>query len=168
MPSATKAKKPTKPKKKVAKKPTKVRRSRSGAPAKYETSEVLEIAIEKYFKHCVMGKNGRPRISALMPNKAGLCVFLDISRDTYSEYRKRFPDTIKRADSLIEDEWIQRLKSNAPTGAIFYLKNAYKETYKDRHETDVTSKGQKIESFNESQLERIARRILDGNTPVAA
>jgi hypothetical protein len=64
---------------------------------------------------------------------------LRISRDTYSEYRKKFPDTIKAANDWIENAWVQRLSTTAPTGAIFYLKNAFKEDYRDRTETDVTS-----------------------------
>jgi len=33
---------------------------------------------------------------------------------------------------------VQRLGGTTPTGAIFYLKNAFKDDYKDRHETDTT------------------------------
>lgn len=145
-------------------KPAQKEKRKAGQPSKYPSEELLIDAIFKYLKFCSHAQNGKPRLKPLMPNKAGLCVFLDISRDTYSEYRKKYPDTIKRADSTIEDAWVQRLNSNAPTGAIFYLKNAYKEIYKDRHQTDVTTKGEKIEAINETQLERIARRVLDGNT----
>lgn len=137
-------------------------KNKGGQPSKYPTEKLLIDAIQAYLKFCSYGQNGRPRLKPLMPNKAGLCVFLDISRETYSQYRAKYPDTIKRADSTIEDSWVQRLNSNAPTGAIFYLKNAFKETYKDRHQTDLTTKGEKIEAINETQLERIARRILDG------
>lgn len=167
-------------KKKITKKTVKVtadkvpvlKRTHSGAPAKYENSEALDEKIGAYMLHCnmVLNKKGKlvMRIIPLMPNKAGLCLFLNISRETYSQYRKRFPDTIKRADNWIEEEWIQRLRSNAPTGAIFYLKNAFKEIYKDRHQTDLTTKGEKIETFNESQLERIAQRVLDGKSKLPA
>lgn len=149
-----------------------IRRTHPGAPGKYETSEALDHKIAEYYDYCYLTKNKKgkmvARIIPLMPNKAGLCLFLNISRETYSQYRKRFPDTIKRADHWIEEEWVQRLRSNAPTGAIFYLKNAFKEVYKDRHQTDITSKGEKIDTFNESQLERIAQRVLDGNAPSKA
>lgn len=145
------------------------KRLRSGAPGKYESAEALDIAIDAYDLHCKteLNKKGKrvQRIVPLMPNKAGLCLFLNISRETYSQYRKRFPDAIKSADHWIEESWVQRLRSNAPTGAIFYLKNAFKETYKDRHQTDLTTKGEKIEPFNESQLERIANRVLHGSAP---
>lgn len=110
-----------------------------GRIAKYTNEEDLDAVISQYFEKCIEKKE--------LPNKAGLCLFLGISRDTYSEYRKRYPDAIKRADSFIENAWVQRLGSNAPTGAIFYLKNAFKENYKDRHETDLTSAGEKLQSL---------------------
>jgi len=108
--------------------------NKGGRPPKYEDESILNISINSYFSSCAKIKN-----KIIMPNKAGLCVYLGISRDTYSEYRKRFPDTIKRADDIIENLWIQRLASNAPTGAIFYLKNAFKESFKDKQEIDHQS-----------------------------
>ena len=144
-------------------------KSLGGRPAKYNSAEELDKKLEQYLVYCEFepGNKGRlkKRRPSLIPNKAGFCLFLGISRDTYNEYRKRFPDAIKKADVTIEEQWVQRLKTNAPTGAIFYLKNAFKSEYKDRHETDITSKGDKIESFNETQLERIAGRISNGSTP---
>lgn len=73
-----------------------------------------------------------------LPNKAGLRVCLNIDRSTYSDYKKKFPTAIKDAENIIEDTWVTRLTTNAPTGAIFYLKNAFKEDYKDRHDSDIT------------------------------
>ncbi len=108
-------------------------------PPKYSNSDTLEEKILVYFEKCIEKKE--------IPNKAGLCLFLGISRDTYSEYRKKFPDTIKGADTSIENAWVQRLAGNSPTGAIFYLKNAYKEHYKDRNETDLTSGGDKLQTI---------------------
>ena len=83
-----------------------------------------------------------------MPNKAGLCIWLNISRDTYNEYKKsKFPDAIKVAEAYIENSWVQRLASTAPTGAIFYLKNAFSADYRERVETDVTSGGERVQGF---------------------
>jgi hypothetical protein len=44
-----------------------------GPPPKYKSEEEVKTAIAAYFKDCEAKK--------LMPNKAGLCVFLKISRD---------------------------------------------------------------------------------------
>lgn len=101
----------------------------NGRPPKFKTEAELMSAIFKYFEEIPIFN---------VPTKAGLILALDISRDTYSEYRKKFPDTIRRANSAIEDAWLQRLTGKQATGPIFYLKNAFKEDYKDRHESDVT------------------------------
>lgn len=107
-----------------------------GRPPKYANEAKIAKEIVAYTKNC--GKEHQ------MPNKASLCIWLGISRDTYNEYKKKFPDAIKGAEAWIENAWVQRLAGNAPTGAIFYLKNAFKEDYRDRHETDITSGGKPL------------------------
>jgi len=114
-------------------------KDRGGRPPKYEDPVVFHDTVIKYFDSCEKSKT--------LPNKAGLCVFLNISRDTYNEYKKRFPDTLKATEDYIENSWVQRLAGNSPTGAIFYLKNAFKEHYKDKHETDVTSGGKPLQTI---------------------
>lgn len=109
-----------------------------GKPPKFKNEKELNDTILAYFNKCETDKQ--------IANKAGLCMFLKISRDTYSEYRKRYPDTVKGADFAIENVWVQRLAGNAPTGAIFYLKNAFKEEYKDHNQTDITSGGKPIKN----------------------
>lgn len=77
-----------------------------------------------------------------MPNKAGLCFHLLISRETYSEYRKKFPDTINLFEQMVETRWVQRLAGPNATGAIFYLKAAM--GWKDQQNVDITTKGEKL------------------------
>jgi hypothetical protein len=133
----------------------KTRKNKGGRLPKYATKEALKKAVDLYLDSCFeetivkVGKGKdeenkvlRQRIE--MPNKAGLCYFLGISRDVYGEYKKKFPDTIKEIEAVIENAWVQRLWGNSPTGAIFYLKNAFRDSYKDRHETDITTGGDKI------------------------
>lgn len=105
---------------------------------KYKTEKALSDAIDEYFDKCEE-QQGKA------PNKAGLCIHLDISRETYNQYRTRYPDAIKTADDLIEDWWVDRLAGTTPTGAIFYLKNAFHSDYKDRHENDNTHRFDKLE-----------------------
>lgn len=101
------------------------------------TPEELQIRLDDYFKSCDDNKK--------LPNKAGVCVDLDITRETYREWKKNkvkgLSDTLKKAEMKIEEAWVQRLNHNAPTGAIFYLKNAFKDDYKDRVDQDITSGG---------------------------
>jgi hypothetical protein len=113
----------------------------NGRPPKYESAEVLIAKAQEYFVLCGKSRD--------LPEKAGLCLALGISRETYSQYKKdRFPDAIKAFELYIESSWVRRLGAQAATGAIFYLKNAFKEDYRDRTETDLTSKGEKITGIN--------------------
>lgn len=103
------------------------KRLHAGQPSKYETEELLIDKISEYF--------GSLRLFE-MPNKAGLMFHLNISRETYSQYKKKYPDTVRQANALIENAWVQRLGGTSSTGSIFYLKNAFKEDYKDRQEVE--------------------------------
>ncbi len=107
-----------------------------GRPPKYANSKELDKRIDEYFVDC--------KERAQIPNKAGICLFLGITKETYCQYREKFADSIKAADFMIENAWVQRLAGNSPTGAIFYLKNAFKNDYKEKTETDLTSRGEKI------------------------
>lgn len=106
-----------------------------GAEPKFTKGSLLE-EIPKYLKEC--------EEKSKMPEKAGLRAFFDISKQTYSQYKKKYPDPIKRFENLTESAWVQRLAGNSPTGAIFYLKNAFFEDFRDRTETDITSGGDSI------------------------
>lgn len=122
-----------------------------GRPKKYQTEEELSQAIETYFAKTEESKE--------IANKAGLCHSLGISRETYSQYLKEYPDTIKETNVRLENIWIQRLASNAPTGAIFYMKNAF--GYRDRQETDITTKGNEV-VFSHGQILHIAQNAIEG------
>ena len=93
-----------------------------GKPPKFKNEQELENATSRYINELQTG----------MLNKAGLRAYVGISRETYGEYKKKYPDTIKRFENLVENQWVQRLAANNPTGAIFYLKNAFKEDFKTR------------------------------------
>lgn len=94
-------------------------------PRKHTQIGVFTKAIDVYFE------------DAGVPSKAGLRSCLRLSRDAYNEYKKRgdeFSDALKRAEDRIEIWWVGRLPHQHATGAIFYLKNAFSEDYRDRHE----------------------------------
>lgn len=118
---------------------------KTGRPPKYATERELLEAVAKYFIECVEKK--------WAPNKAGLSVSLDVSRETYNQYRQRFPDAIKMADNVIEDWWVNRLSGTAATGAIFYLKNAFSEHFRDQQ--DITSGGMPISTLTASDRKSI-------------
>lgn len=104
-----------------------------GRPPKYTTAIELWKVADEFFKLCDKHKQ--------LPEKAGLCLALGITRETYNQYKKgKFSDVLKRIELYIESNWVRRLNAQAATGAIFYLKNAFREHYKDRIESDVTLK----------------------------
>lgn len=116
------------------------KKKKKGKPPIFKTEEEFKAAVEKYRGYC--------EESGKMPNVAGFASYVGMGRETYYDYAKRYPHTKKGFEAFLEDVWVQRLSSNSPTGAIFYLKNAFREDYKDRKETDITSGGKPIEGFN--------------------
>ena len=116
-------------------------KKKGGRPPKYKKKEEFQKIFEEYLQSCKENKQ--------ILTKAGLLVFLDIGRDAYADYKikKEFSDTIRKIENIIENSWLQRLTETGATGAIFYLKNAFKEEYKDRNEMDLTSDGKGIQTI---------------------
>ena len=98
-----------------------------GRPPNYKTKEDMQAVIDIYFDNL-----------RRLPNKAGLLLALDMTRSSWSDYKKKeeFSYTIRRCNKRIENAWIGRLEEKSPVGAIFYLKNAFKEIYKDKHDIE--------------------------------
>lgn len=116
-----------------------------GRPKKYTTVKQMQDMIDKYFTECDNGvkirdkDNGRSIITYKPYTVTGLCMFLNINRDTLCEYEKQeqFSDTIKRAKQKIEN-WIEEhslMGDTNPTVSIFNLKNNF--GWKDKQEVDI-------------------------------
>lgn len=110
-----------------------------GAP-KYTDSNKLREKMFLYFQECDKKR--------LMPNKAGLCVFLNVSRETYNRYKTTLSDAFDGVEERIENAWVQRLSGGSPAGAIFYLKNAFPKEFRNYNEVDITSQGEKVVGIN--------------------
>lgn len=121
---------------------------RRGRPPIYETEEEFTAMVWEYIDHCKQDRE--------MPNKAGMRFFLRISHDTWSVYRTKFPEAHKEAEDYIENAWVQRLAGTTPTGAIFYLKNAYSQDFRDRQETDNTHH---VSGFGKDDLEILLSKL---------
>ena len=117
---------------------------KNGRPVKFETPAQLAELVLTYIDNCTEKHQ--------MPNKAGLCIWLNIHKDTYNDYKKKdgFSAAIKGAEMWIENAWVQRLAGANATGAIFYLKAAM--GYRDLQELDVTTKGQALQRTNVSTM----------------
>ena len=91
-----------------------------GRPKAYTEVEIMQKKIDKYFEECY--KNNEPYTIT------GLCIALDICRDTLSEYMKKdeFSDTIKKAKLKVENYLEKHLiTDSSTTGIIFNLKNNF-------------------------------------------
>lgn len=105
----------------------------AGRPLKFETPEKLQEGIDLYF-------NNTPKDEWTW---TGLALALDTSRETLREYKERpeFVDSLKKALLKVENGYEIDLKKHGRSGTIFALKNF---DWKDKNETDLTSKGDKI------------------------
>ena len=109
---------------------------KSGRPPIFKTEQEFRQALLNYLTYCEENKK--------IINIAGFCAKNGFGRDVYYDYGKKYPHTKKAFEASLEAAWVERLAGANATGAIFYLKNAFREFYKDRTETDITSKGEKI------------------------
>lgn len=126
----------------------------AGRPLKFKSAEELQSKIDEYFDHCdnriryVYSKKRDEVVEIIDPEPytmAGLAYALGVDRDTILNYEKRenYSALIKEARIRVQTDVERRLMegSNA-AGAIFNLKNNF--GYKDRTETDITSRGESI------------------------
>ena len=98
-----------------------------GRPKAYTKVKTMQQKIDEYFNEC--DKNKEPYTIT------GLCIALDICRDTLSEYMKNdeFSDTIKKAKLKVENYLEKHLiTDSSTTGIIFNLKNNF--GWKDKQE----------------------------------
>lgn len=105
-----------------------------GRPLKYESVEVMQKDIDKYFAEC--DEKQRPY------TVSGLAYALGTNRQTLINYEDKsgFFDTIKEAKAKIErfNEEMLYNKDVSTTGVIFNLKNNY--GWKDKQEIEADIK----------------------------
>ncbi len=133
-----------------------------GRPRAFESPEEFTEAVSKYFGSITTTKpheqgrvdnNGDPiYITEFFepPSITGLCLYLKISRETWSDYAKKpgFSDTATHARMLIES-YLQNelLTSKYSQGIIFTLKNNFGWAEKVDVKQDVKADIQSIEAF---------------------
>ena len=106
-----------------------------GRPLKYESVEMMQKDIDKYFAEC--DEKQKPY------TVSGLAYALGTNRQTLINYEEKeeFVDTIKSAKAKIElfNEEMLYSKDVSTTGVIFNLKNNYGWKDKQEIEADVKS-----------------------------
>jgi len=126
-----------------------------GRPPLFKTPQEMEDAMNEYFDHCdnrirhVYDKKSGNVIEIIDPEPytmAGLAYSIGMDRTTLYNYNQKdeFIDTIKKARNKVQLDVERRLMEGQATGAIFNLKNNF--GYVDKTETDLTSKGEQINS----------------------
>lgn len=103
--------------------------AKAGRPKKYKSVKLMKEKIDMYFEMC--DEKNEPY------TVTGLCLALDICRDTLLEYSKDklFSDTIKKAKLKIENYLEKHLiTDSSTTGIIFNLKNNFGWTDKQQLE----------------------------------
>ena len=124
-----------------------------GRPPIVATPDELDFKIDEYIEGLQPGQ---------APSLAGLCLHCGYtSKGALYEVAKRpgFSGTVERARELIEDWWVGRLASNAPTGAIFALKNLAGWTDKQEINQTVTINGDGLDG---RLAAAIAARTVEG------
>lgn len=103
-----------------------------GRPPYYETSEEMQIIIDKFFDDC--------KTQELHPTVTGLALALDLTRQGLINYEnkgnKDLVDTTKKAKLRVEAHIEQRLFHNNAVGCIFNLKNNF--GWKDKTEQELS------------------------------
>ena len=118
-----------------------------GRPPKYETPELMQADIDRYFDDCRknylwLEHDGDQPENAITedirPIVSGLAYVLDMSTESLRRYEMKdnFRATVKKAKQRIEMALEQNLYGQAVTGTIFNLKNNF--GWKDKSEQALT------------------------------
>lgn len=110
----------------------------TGRPPIWDDPDKFAQSVDQYFDDCEQDKTN--------PTWTGLALHLGFeSRQSLQDYKEKdgFSYPIKKALAKIEENYEQGLFSRNPAGAIFALKNF---GWRDKHEVDHTTKGDKIEA----------------------
>lgn len=106
-----------------------------GRPPRFKTPEEMESMVDEYFELLNDDK--------FVPTVNGLALFLGFtSRQSLINYgnKPEFVDTVKRARTILENAWEQRLVGPNAAGTIFWLKN---QGWSDKTEQELSGPGGK-------------------------
>lgn len=161
----------------------------AGRPTKFSSPEQLEKLIKEYFdsitisiprtkpntnpdkdvdddfKEPILNNLGEQIIDtewASIPSILWLCEYLDIVRNTLSDYESKpdYSDTIKKAKTRIEKYNAEQLyRKEQVTGIIFNLKNNF--DWKDKTESEVKMTAQ-INNLSDLPTDELVK-LANGN-----
>lgn len=127
-----------------------------GQPRRFETEDDFITAMKNYLD-----------IEKVFPNIAGFCVYADLARETYYEYKGYYPNAYKRVEQMLEDA-VLHIDPKYAARVIFYMKN--KHGYKDVQEQTIsvpepiTINYSKLGTDDLMKLREIAEKAKDDHT----
>lgn len=91
-----------------------------GQPRKFPTDKDFQSCFIAYIEHCATKQ--------LLPNIAGFTVYADITKDTFYQQQRYYPDSYRKIRQALEDALIQhnRFGQSNPAMAIVQGKNTFK------------------------------------------
>lgn len=99
-----------------------------GRPKKFNTPEEMQEKIDAYFEWCdlprrvITGNNGNVKVVYEPYTISGLCIHLDITRETLCDYGKDpiFSDTVKKGKQKVEN-WVEKKAITGELNPIFSI-----------------------------------------------
>ncbi len=139
--------------------------ARTGRPKEYNEDTVKKA--QQYLDECVdtytvtkEGEEGTLK-KVNIPSIAGLALYLNIARETVYDWRDKYPEFSDILGHILAEQE-RRLISNGLSGA--YNSNITKlvlgkHGYHDKQDTDITTKGEKIE--NTDEIKELSKKFTD-------
>lgn len=121
-----------------------------GRPRKFANPEDLEKLLNEYF-------DGKEYNEMTL---TGLCLFLDINKDTFYEYAKRdeFKHIIDMARLRIENSYEIALRKDGGSENIFALKNfGWREKQEIEFTGNIESVNVSVDNLDEEQINRVKK-----------
>lgn len=118
---------------------------------KFFNRERIRIILEKYYYKNGDEKEKEIEVPEELPTKTGFCMSIKVDPNTFDRWvkaHKEFRGAWETAKKIQEEFWLQNSIRGLypPQFTIFMGKNVF--GWKDKTETDLTSKGKQIVGFN--------------------
>lgn len=125
---------------------------KGGRPKAFNSPEELQALLDEYFDYCdnnvetITDNKGNIKTIHKPYTMTGICVYLDISGETWSDYSKKpeFSETIKKARKKVENYCEENTMAGRlnPIFSIFSLKNNF--GWVDKIEVNTTTSSDQL------------------------
>lgn len=146
---------------------------KGGRPKAFNSPEELQTLLDQYFEYCdnevetITDNKGNVKTMHKPYTMTGICVYLDISGETWSDYSKKpeFSETIKKARKRVEnycEEYTMAGRLN-PIFSIFSLKNNF--GWVDKIDVNTTTSSDQLSQDDiKAKLDTLKKQRKDVDT----